>query len=109
MITSAYLDWVRSSSSSIGGLVMPSGADKIPDTVQTFFVDDESSDPEIWGLAAVGLDQSYQFRGCALDIVVDDDGVELVLGSEFDLGLAQSGGQLGRILGSTTAQTPFQL
>src|SRR5580765_2452843 len=32
MMTSAYFDWVRSSNSSIGGLVMPSGADTVPDT-----------------------------------------------------------------------------
>ena len=33
MMTSAYLDWARSSSSSIGGLVIPSGADVVPATV----------------------------------------------------------------------------
>src|SRR3954469_9894592 len=34
MITSAYFDWVRSSSSSIGGLVMPSAVDTDSDTSQ---------------------------------------------------------------------------
>src|SRR5438309_7274555 len=34
MITRAYLDDVRSSSSSMGGLVMPSGALTVPDTFQ---------------------------------------------------------------------------
>ena len=34
MMTRAYFDWVRSSSSSIGGLVMPSGAVSGADTSQ---------------------------------------------------------------------------
>src|SRR3954447_24070605 len=91
-MTSPYLLLVRSSSSSIGGLVMPSGAGATPDTGGRA----PSSiaavrGPARWGPAARSLggaavpgssgrrrsQQAYQLVGGAADVVVHDDHVDL--------------------------------
>src|SRR5829696_72814 len=77
-MTSAYFELVRSSSSSMGGLVMPSGTATVPAN---------------WLLLPGPGDrvryQGYQLLGRTLGRVVDDGHVELRLGRQLDAGLVE--------------------
>src|SRR3954449_9995131 len=103
-MTRPYLLLVRSSSSSIGGLVMPSGAGATPDTGgrAPHSITGGSGrrgrrrHSSSWALlpwheAGRGRSQqSYQFIGRPGDVVVDDHHAELPGGVEFGLGEGES-------------------
>src|SRR4051795_2614151 len=102
-MTTPYLLLVRSSSSSIGGLVMPSGGGATPDTggrapqsqTAASGAGRVSAAPSLVGAAPpaeVGRgrsQQGYQLVGRPGHVVVDDDGIELPRGVQLGLGDGQ--------------------
>src|SRR3954449_12605036 len=121
-MTSPYLLLVRSSSSSMGGLVMPSGAGATPDTggraphsIAGGSGRRDRRRPSSsgallpWHEAGRGRSQqSYQFIGGPGHVVVDDDDVELPGGVELRLGQGQPPLLDRRRLGSPTGQPAHQ-
>src|SRR5829696_2128958 len=97
-MTSAYFELVRSSSSSMGGLVMPSGTATVPAN---------------WLLLPGPGDrvryQGYQLLGRTLGRVVDDGHVELRLGRQLDAGLVEPSPPNLLRLGAPADQPPLQL
>src|SRR5690242_11552632 len=81
-MTSAYLLSTLSSSSSMGGLVMPSGLAAVPATPTSFScVRDRGP-----GYQSAGTHEPDELFGGLLDRRVHDRGVELVLGGQLDPG-----------------------
>src|SRR4051812_33796691 len=86
-MTRAYLLSTLSSSSSMGGLVMPSGLAAVPATPTSFScVRDRRP-----GYQSLGVHQPDELLRRLLDRRVDDRGIELVLGGELDPGGVQAG------------------
>src|SRR3954451_9096345 len=104
-MTRAYLLSTLSSSSSIGGLVMPSGLAAVPATPTSFScVRDRRP-----GYQSLGAHQPDELLSRLRDRRVDDRRVELVLGSELDPGGVQARlDHLGR-LGAASTQPPLEL
>src|SRR4051794_36204147 len=104
-MTSAYLLSTLSSSSSMGGLVMPSGLAAVPATPTSFScVRDRAP-----GYQSGGPHEPDELLARLLDRGVDDRGVELVLGGELDPRCVQPGLDHLRRLRAPPAQPPFQL
>src|SRR5688572_10071395 len=122
-MTSPYLLLVRSSSSSIGGLVMPSGAGATPDTggrapsslaAVRGPAQDGPAARSLGGAAVPGRSgrrrsqQSYQLVRGPADVVVHDDHVELPGGVELRLRQSQAAlldrGRLGAAAGQPVDQ-----
>src|SRR6478672_10311531 len=105
MMTSAYLDAVRSSSSSIGGLVMPSGADTTQLSADDLGTEPVGSNGSVYQSLASGvLDEPDQLTCGARHIVVDHDPVEFLGGRELDPRLLETGGDDLVRLGATPGQ-----
>src|SRR4051794_17559182 len=104
-MTSAYLLSTLSSSSSMGGLVMPSGLAAVPATPTSFScVRDRGP-----GYQSLGPHQPDQLLSRLLDRRVDDRRVELVLGGELDLSRVQTRLDDLRRLGAPPVQAPLEL
>src|SRR3954454_9251000 len=104
-MTKAYLLSTLSSSSSIGGLVMPSGLAAVPATPPSFScVGDRAP-----GYQSGGPHEPDELLPRLLDRGVDDRGVELVLGGQLDPRRVQPGLDHLRRLGAAPPRPPFQL
>src|SRR5258708_1994836 len=95
-MTRPYLVPVASSSSSMGGLVMPSGTAAAPDTLMLL---QELGDSH----------QGYQPITRLTDRRIEDDLVELVLRGELDPGGVQAGADHPGVLGAASGQPADQL
>src|SRR3954453_12194150 len=103
-MTRAYLLSTLSSSSSIGGLVMPSGLAAVPATPTSFScVRDRSP-----GYQSGRLHEPDELLSGLLDRRVDDRRVELVLGGELDPGGVEAGLDHLRRLGAPAAQPALE-
>src|SRR3954451_5875948 len=105
-MTRAYLESVFSSSSSIGGLVIPSGAAAVP-AMRAWLLACARRRPA--GQAPLDRHQGYQARGGLLDRRVDHDLVELALGRQLDPGGGQPALDLGGVLGAPAGEAADQL
>src|SRR3954471_895280 len=104
-MTRAYLLSTLSSSSSMGGVVMPSGLAAVPATPTSFScVRDRGP-----GYQSLGPHHPDELLSGLLDGRVDDRGVELVLGGELDLCGRQPGLDDRRRLGAPPTQATFEL
>src|SRR5947199_9917336 len=104
-MTRAYLLSTLSSSSSIGGLVMPSGEADVPATCSPSGLHDCDCGP---GYQSGGPHELRESFGHLVDRRVDEGLVELVLRGELDLGGVEPTPDHLGVLGATPPQPALQ-